>query len=450
MTIQPVEWVLIIYYGSSAHRATYGRLGGTKYTQDYIQLSRKDEFLDTVSRLFPVAGGEGSVPLTYQWPAGSTPGAFVFKSADRPHLKWETSLGAPKAWKMSVTPSDSVAETIPGDPSHLDFTAAENELALLASRGAGQPYLLAIKLRDEQNKLHLRAYLDDASSEFDWAALKLVPKEIQVLASRTSASSALAWGTFQGGGFAPTSKIVEVLNQLQTAVDPATVVSHLDADAARALGNYLRQPGYGLFFDPKRNHDAWIQTAPLPTKVSDSAGSILLALDARFPPVPQGDAAAEALESDPAEVESFRHQIERASFEVPDATATVKTRGSAQRAFADAVKSNYGMRCGLTGISTREFLVAAHIVPWSKDQSIRLDPKNGICLSLLVDRAFECGFLLIEDDYTVRLNIDRLGHDNALREQLQKYDGVTLNVPTAGAPKVEYLRRKRLLIRPEE
>src|SRR5437763_8629340 len=106
------------------------------------------------SSLLP--GALGRFRLQYQWPAGTTSGAFVFQSADRPHLKWETNLGAPKAWKMSPNPTEATAETIPGDPSHLDFAAAEKEFALLASRGAGQPYLLAIKLRDEPNKLHLR------------------------------------------------------------------------------------------------------------------------------------------------------------------------------------------------------------------------------------------------------------------------------------------------------
>mgnify|MGYP007059010220 CR=1 FL=1 len=118
-------------------------------------------FLDAVARLFPVTvGEEGSVPLTYKWPAGTTLGTLVFNSADRPHLKWETSLGAPKAWKMSLSPSESTAETIPGDPTQIDFDAAENELAMLASRGAGQPYLMAIKLHDEPTTLHLRAYFE--------------------------------------------------------------------------------------------------------------------------------------------------------------------------------------------------------------------------------------------------------------------------------------------------
>lgn len=92
-----------------------------------------------------------------------------------------------------------------------------------------------------------------------------------------------------------------------------------------------------------------------------------------------------------------------------------KTRGSAQRAFAKAVKTNYGFRCAVSGIKSRDFLIAAHIVPWSEDQTIRLDPSNGIGLSLLVDRAFEKGYLRIEDDHTIRIDLDRVGDDHALR-----------------------------------
>ncbi len=451
MAAQPVEWVLVIYYGPSAHRATYGRLDNTKYTKDYIQLSKKAEFLDVVSRLFPVAVvGAGAVPLLYQWPAGSTPGAFVYNSADRPHLKWETSLGAPKAWRMSLAPSEATAETIPGDPSHLDFASAENELALLASRGAGQPYLLAIKLRDEPNKLHLRAYLENPSTDFAWADLGLVPADIQALVAKTSQGSALAWSSFQSGGTPPGATVEEALSQVVESANPTSVIDTINADTGRALASYLRQPGYGLFFDPTRNHDAWLKPAPLSEQVMASVNDFLKLLDARFPAIPEGDAAAETIEADPEEVEGFRNQIEQESFEVPDSTATVKTRGSAQRAFAEAVKTNYGFRCAITGIETKDYLIAAHIVPWSEDQSIRLDPSNGICLSLLVDRAFERGHLLIEDDHTIRIDWDKVGNDQVLRSQLEPYDGQKLNAPPEGKPKLEYLQRRRALVVPTE
>lgn len=447
MAAQPVEWVLVIYYGPSAHRATYGRLGDTKYTKDYIQLSRKTDFLDAVKRIFPVtAGEEGAVPLIYKWPTGTTPGTLVFNSADRPHLKWETVLGAPNAWKMSPSPSDAVAETIPGNPTHTDFEAAENELALLAKRGAGQPYLMAIKLHDEPTTLHLRAYLDGPSAAFSWADLDMVPNPIKELAAKTSQRSALAWETVAGGGVVPTVTIKNTLSKLGSSATSDSELDNLDPDIGRGLAAYLRSPGYGLFFDPSKNHNAWIEPEPLSEKLAASARVFLEILDARYPLTVQGDAAAEAADLDPNEVEAFREQIESKDYSVADASATIKTRGSAQRAFANAVKSNYEYRCAITGIETRDFLVASHIVPWSEDQSIRLDPSNGICLSLLMDRAFEKGHLLIEDDLTIRLNRIKVGDDAVLRTQLELYDGRKLTMPKRGAPQPGYLRRRRALV----
>ena len=447
MAAQPVEWVLVIYYGPSAHRATYGRLGNTKYTKDYIQLSKKTEFLGAVRRLFPVtAGEEGAVPLTYKWPTGTTPGTLVFNSADRPHLKWETSLGAPKAWKMSISPSDALAETIPGNPTHTDFDAAENELAMLASRGAGQPYLMAIKLHDEPTTLHLRAYLGGPSAAYTWADLNIVPPPIQGLAAKTSQSSALAWETFASGGVVPSALVQQSLFELGSSDTPVAVLNGLDTAIGRELAAYLHRPGYGLFFDPSKNHNAWIQPTPLSEELAISVNVFLETLNARYPATAQGDAAAEATDPDSSEVEAFQKQIEDKNYSVADSSATTKTRGSAQRVFADAVKFNYEYRCAITGIETRDFLVASHIVPWSKDQSIRLDPSNGICLSLMMDRAFEKGHLLIEDDLTIRINLVKIGSDLVLRSQLEPYDGEKLMQPKVEAPQPEYLQRRRALV----
>ena len=451
MAPQPVEWVLVVYYGPSAHRATYGRLDNTntKYTKDYIQLSKRSEFLDALRRLFPVTVGEGgSVPLTYKWPTGTTPGTIVFNSADRPHLKWETTLRAPKAWKMSLSPSEATAETIPGDPTHIDFGAAERELTMLASRGAGQPYLMAIKLQDESATLHLRAYLSGPSSSYAWADLSIVPLPIRKLAATTSRSSALAWETFASGGSLPSAAVKEALSRLESSDAPVAVLDDLNANTSRELAAYLRRPGYGMFFEPSLNHNAWMLPVPLSERLATSVSVLLDKIDARYPPAAQGDAAAEAAEPDPNEVEAFRRQIEDKDYSVANSSATIKTRGSAQRAFANAVKSNYGYRCAITGIKTKDFLVASHIVPWSEDQSIRLDPSNGICLSLLMDRAFEKGHLLLEDDLIVRIDWAKVGDDMVLRSQLEPYERQKLTPPTIGAPRSEYLRRRRALVAP--
>lgn len=446
MFAKPVEWVLVVFYGPSAHRATYGRLDGsdTKYTKDYIQLSKKADFLRSVTSLFPtVVAGAGSAPIKYKWPQGTATGDLVFNSADRPHLKWETSQGAPKAWKMAPTPNASTEETIPGDPTHLNFVSAEKEYKLLGSRGAGQPFLLAIKLRDEPGTLHVRAYLKNPDNQYQWADLQLAPQEIQDLAAKTSRTSALAWSPFHSGGTIQNAAAEAALSKIIASADTDAAIAMLDESTGRNLVRYLQQPGYGLFFDPSRNHDAWFSPAPLSSEVLLRAEELVQKLDARFPASAQSDQAAEALESDADETEAFREQIRNSDYAVPDSIATAKTRGSAQRAFAMAVKANYEGKCAITGVATKDFLVASHIVPWSKDQSIRLDPSNGICLSVLVDRAFEKGYLLVENDLTIRINWDKVGRDDALRQQLSSFDGQKLRTPVKETPSPEYLQRRR-------
>jgi hypothetical protein len=349
---------------------------------------------------------------------------------------------------MTPEPSEATAETIPGDPSHTNSAAAEEEFALLQNSGAGQPYLMVIKLRDEPRTLHLRVYLADPSAEYAWADVQLNPQNIQDLIAQTSRRSALASSTVQSGGTAPSARINDALAQLAASEDFASVINALDADTGRELAAYLRYPAYGLFFDPSRNHDAWLQPEPLPEQIATSAPDILAILNAHLPAMLQGDAVAETLEVSADEVEEFREKIKNVNYEVADSHATVKTRGSAQRAFAEIVKANYGSQCAITGIKNKGFLVAAHIVPWSVDQTIRLDPSNGICLSLIVDRAFENGQLLIHDDFTVRIDWNRVGDDQALRHHLEPYDGQTLKLPEQDSPKAEYLQRRRALIQP--
>ena len=169
----------------------------------------------------------------------------------------------------------------------------------------------------------------------------------------------------------------KALTLLSASQDTASVIKSLDLATASELVAYLEDHGYGLFFDPAKNHDAWIQAKPLPKKVGASVVEILGELKSRFSSLASGDAFAETLEVSPEQVEIFRQQIEKENYEVDDSYSNAKTRGSAQRAFADAVKKNYTFCCAITGIATRRFLVASHIVPWSEDKSIRLDPSNG-------------------------------------------------------------------------
>ena len=66
-----------------------------------------------------------------------------------------------------------------------------------------------------------------------------------------------------------------------------------------------------------------------------------------------------------------------------------------QEFFRKIVLSSYENRCAITGIDQKELLVAGHIRSWSSDPENRMNPRNGICLNRLHDRAFEDGLISI-------------------------------------------------------
>ena len=61
-----------------------------------------------------------------------------------------------------------------------------------------------------------------------------------------------------------------------------------------------------------------------------------------------------------------------------------------QSFFRTAVLSAYNNQCAITRIANVELLNASHIIPWRVDTTNRLNPRNGICLNALHDRAFGC------------------------------------------------------------
>jgi len=400
MTAKAVEWVLVIRYGSSAHRAIYGRLPGTTYTKDYIQLYRTPEFIDDLEAAFPALARRDRVSITYKWPTGSAEGTIFRRSADRPHLTWETHKGAPDPWKMLTNPTATSAQTIRGDPSHLDAASADRELRQLRSSGFGQPYLIAVKLRDEPTTLHLRVQVANPGKQFSWADLRNAPPAVRELAATTSDRFALAWRYFDRTEDAP-------------RFDP-----QIKGDPWSAAGISSGAPP---------------QTRAPATNNQESAQASDL----------DSDLIAEGLDRSDEEVSNFERRIKAGDYEVPDAVTTTKTRGSAQKVFAAEVKKNYDWTCALTGIRTPQFLIASHIVPWSEDEKIRIDPSNGICFSVLIDRAFESGFLIVGDDLSVTVDWEKVGADAELKKQLRGYDGMKLRGPKAHTPKVEYLRRRR-------
>ncbi len=113
-----------------------------------------------------------------------------------------------------------------------------------------------------------------------------------------------------------------------------------------------------------------------------------------------------------------------------------------QRFFRDAVLAAYGSRCCITGLSMPELLNASHIVPWALDVKNRTNPRNGLCLNAIHDRAFDCGLLTITVRHKVQLSRRLLRvreNDVAAREFLLKFDGCPISLPARFAPATEFL-----------
>ncbi len=113
--------------------------------------------------------------------------------------------------------------------------------------------------------------------------------------------------------------------------------------------------------------------------------------------------------------------------------------------FRASVLAAYDMTCAISGIGVPELLVASHIVPWSQDETRRLDPRNGIALSALHDRAFDRGLIALDDDLRVLVSARlRSRRPSSIhRVSLLEIEGQPLRPPTRFAPDPEAIRWHR-------
>ena len=113
-----------------------------------------------------------------------------------------------------------------------------------------------------------------------------------------------------------------------------------------------------------------------------------------------------------------------------------------QSFFRSAVLSAYSERCCITGLSIPRLLVASHIVPWSHDPANRVNPRNGLLLSALHDRAFDAGLLTVKDDMTVKVS-PSYSDDEFFSSAVAAYQGKPIRLPERFHPDREFLAYHR-------
>lgn len=119
----------------------------------------------------------------------------------------------------------------------------------------------------------------------------------------------------------------------------------------------------------------------------------------------------------------------------------VKTRVN-QNVFRQMVVANYSGKCAITGIDIPELLFASHIIPWAKNEKERLNPENGICLSALYDKAYDKGFIAINERFEVLISSDL--KKKSKHEYYPKYfshlENEKIILPQKYLPKKEFLQ----------
>lgn len=113
-----------------------------------------------------------------------------------------------------------------------------------------------------------------------------------------------------------------------------------------------------------------------------------------------------------------------------------------QNAFRKIVIANYRSKCAITGIDIPDLLLASHIIPWSKNEQERLNPQNGICLSPLYDRAYDKGYIGINENFEVLVS-STIKEKHSLEYHAKHFAilvGTKITLPQKYYPKKEFLQ----------
>lgn len=133
--------------------------------------------------------------------------------------------------------------------------------------------------------------------------------------------------------------------------------------------------------------------------------------------------------------------------EVNDFSETITEKSAITKArlkqsfFRKTILASYNNTCCITGMNIPELLVASHIVPWSENKELRLNPTNGLCLNAIHDRAFDKGLMTITPDYKIVFS-ERLKDANShisIKLHLLNYEGKKIQPPERFHPSKDYL-----------
>lgn len=113
--------------------------------------------------------------------------------------------------------------------------------------------------------------------------------------------------------------------------------------------------------------------------------------------------------------------------------------------FRRSVLTSYDQRCAVSGIKLPKLLVASHIIPWKDSVERRADPRNGIALNALYDKAFDRGLMTFDEDFRVCLSAEMKSHfsDSDISQRLLDIEGRKLQMPKRFYPDIHAMAYHR-------
>jgi putative restriction endonuclease len=111
--------------------------------------------------------------------------------------------------------------------------------------------------------------------------------------------------------------------------------------------------------------------------------------------------------------------------------------------FRTAVLTAYKQRCCVTGVAEPKLLIASHIKPWkvSDDKKEKTNPRNGLCLNALHDKAFDNGLITLSTKYDIIVSprMREVDMDSDTCDWFMSYDKRQIELPEKFLPGKEFI-----------
>jgi predicted restriction endonuclease len=106
----------------------------------------------------------------------------------------------------------------------------------------------------------------------------------------------------------------------------------------------------------------------------------------------------------------------------------------------------------VTGNPIPDLLVASHIMPWVDFPKERLNPRNGLCLAVHFDRAFDRGLIAFDENLKLVLSpaVKRCLPNEAIESEFVRREGRPLIHPERFSPDEDFLAyHRRRIFKPD-